>query len=99
MKTLTFISLVSVLVTEADNFPCDEYCPVKGLGMGSCSPTPVLPTLDQKVVFHLLVKNIWHQSNILKLVCSYHDWLCLYQELEFIVQVNAVLVQSKNVKS
>ena len=77
--------------------------------MGPCSPTLVSPTLDQKVVFHLLLKILYlvskqHakfgnefgpcQSDIL-----YHDWLCLYHDLELRMQVNDVLVPSNNVKS
>ena len=38
MRTLTFTSLVLVLLTEADNFPCDEYSPVKGLIPSGGSP-------------------------------------------------------------
>ena len=38
MRILTFTSLVLVLVTEADHFPCDEYSPVKGLIPSGGSP-------------------------------------------------------------
>ena len=49
--------------------------------------------------FRLLLKMLYLASKQHPKEGLYHDWLCLYQELEFIVQVNDVLVQSKNVKS